>query len=211
MNSHAIVGIVRERPSGKPLEGLRVRAYDRDENTNDFVGEATTRADGGFEIAGDDAAFAEFVEDSPDVVLDIELPNGRTHRARRDLRWSAGKPLPVPAIDVPAEIVEAPRESERGKGKKEKGTGKHDKGEGKKDDDAEHHKHRRDCMRNPPHEDTHVPHAYTSRISRRFSDGEVSLGVAFGLRKPVRRRGRLPVDPLRHEPFDPQVLLAFAF
>jgi hypothetical protein len=43
MNSHAIVGIVRERPSGKPLEGLRVRAYDRDENTNDFVGEATTR------------------------------------------------------------------------------------------------------------------------------------------------------------------------
>ena len=26
-------------------------------------------------------------------------------------------------------------------------------------DDAEHHKHRRDCMRNPTHEDTHVPHA----------------------------------------------------
>ena len=218
MNFHPVVGSVRERPSGKPLEGLRVRAYDRDEHTNDFIGEATTTADGGFEIAGDGSAFAEFVEDSPDVVIDVGLPNGRTHSARRDLRWSAGKLLPVPAIEIPAEIVNAPPESELGKGKKGKGRDKQDKGEGKKDehdheqgkgddhdhppvrcgwcghshsrhdpchhakpsercrdiylkiekipayspvapDDAEHHKHRRDCMRNPPHEDTHVPHA----------------------------------------------------
>ena len=130
----AIVGLVRHQPSGKPIPGARVRAYDRDDQTNDLIGEAVTAAEGGFEIAGDDAAFAEFVEDSPDVVIDVELPNGRTLSARRDLRWSAGKLLPVAAIDVPAEIVEAPREPERGKGKKEKGRDKHEKGEGKKEE-----------------------------------------------------------------------------
>src|SRR5512145_1887666 len=111
MKMPAIVGTVREHPSRKPIAGARVRAYDRDDETNDFIGEAVTTADGGFEIAGDDAAFAEFVEDSPDVVTDVELSNGRTYSARRDLRWIAGKLLPVSAIDVPTEIVEALRES----------------------------------------------------------------------------------------------------
>ena len=236
----AIVGLVRHQPSGKPIPGARVRAYDRDDQTNDLIGEAVTAAEGGFEIAGDDAAFAEFVDDSPDVVIDVELPNGRTLSARRDLRWSAGKLLPVAGIDVPAEIVEAPREPERGKGKKEKGRDKHDKGEGKKEehdhdhgndddhdhppvrcgwcghshgrhdpchhpkppercrdvylkieripayspvapDDAEHHKHRRDCMRNPLHEDTHIPHA---EVEQRKLDAVVYreyLDAAFSI------------------------------
>ncbi len=96
----AIVGLVRHQPSGKPIPGARVRAYDRDDQTNDLIGEAVTAAEGGFEIAGDDAAFAEFVDDSPDVVIDVELPNGRTLSARRDLRWSAGKLLPVAGIET---------------------------------------------------------------------------------------------------------------
>ena len=66
-----------------------------------------TTAAGAFEIGGDDAAFAEFVEDSPDLVIDVELPNGRRHSSRRDLRWSAGPLLPLSAIDVPTERVEA--------------------------------------------------------------------------------------------------------
>ena len=54
MKVDAIVGFVRERPSGKPIPGARVRAYDRDAQTNHLVGEAVTAADGRFEIARDD-------------------------------------------------------------------------------------------------------------------------------------------------------------
>src|SRR5688572_14611864 len=105
MNIHRIVGLVRERASGTPIAGARVRAYDRDEYADDVIGEAVTEADGRFELESHDDASADFVEDSPDVVLDIRLPNGATHSARRDLRWSAGKLLPI-AIDVPDEILE---------------------------------------------------------------------------------------------------------
>jgi len=96
MKVDAIVGFVRERPSGKPIPDARVRAYDRDAQTNDLIGEAATAADGRFEIARDTAAFAEFIEDSPDVVFDVQPRGGGGHSARRDLRWSAGKLLPVP-------------------------------------------------------------------------------------------------------------------
>src|SRR3970282_128919 len=100
MKTQPIVGFVREQSTGKPIAGARVRAWDRDDYVDDLVGEAETAADGRFEIAGEDLAFAEFVEDSPDVVIDVALPNGAVHTARRDLRWSAGKLLPV-TIDVP--------------------------------------------------------------------------------------------------------------
>ena len=218
---NAIAGLVRDRSSGKPIAGARVRAYDRDTQTNNLVGEAVTAADGRFAITRDTAAFAEFVEDSPDVVFDVEPPNGGRHTARRDLRWGAAQLLPVATIDVPAaEVREAKRKdknhhadhgdsdhdhNERDHEHGEDDNHDHDHGEddhehppvrcgwcghshGRHDachtpkppdrcrdiylkieripayspvapDDAEHHKHRRDCMRNPTHEDTHVPHA----------------------------------------------------
>lgn len=209
MNIHAIVGILREKASSKPIAHAQVRAYERDVYVDDQIGEAMTAADGRFEIAGGDGAFVNFVEDSPDVVIDVQLPNGTIYSARRDLCWSAGKLLPI-IIEVPGEVLEAPGRSGHGsdkskgkkKGRKDDSEHGHDAGHehppvrcgwcghphGRHDqchaptlpdrcrdiylkvekipgysplapDDAEHHKHRRDCMRNPTHEDTHIPHA----------------------------------------------------
>src|SRR5687767_10085416 len=120
MNVPAIVGLLREQPSKQPVAGARVRAYDRDDSTNDLIGEAVTDTDGRFTIVTEDPAFPDFIEDSPDVVLEIELPKGRTHGARRDLRWSAGALLPVTDIELPVEALEAPREPGTGKKEKEK-------------------------------------------------------------------------------------------
>ncbi|MEH2537196.1 MULTISPECIES: hypothetical protein [unclassified Bradyrhizobium] len=118
MNIQAIVGHVREQASGKPIARAQVCAYDRDDYVDDLIGEAATADDGRFEIAGGDDTFADFVEDSPDVVIDVRLPNGAVHSARRDLRWSAGKLLPIAAIDVPGEVLEAPKGSGHGTEKK---------------------------------------------------------------------------------------------
>jgi len=94
-----------EETSQKTIAHAQVSAYDRDDYIDDLIGEAATGTDGRFEITGDHYAFADFIEDSPDVVIDVQLPNGVVYRARRDLRWSAGKLLPI-AIDVPSETLE---------------------------------------------------------------------------------------------------------
>jgi FtsP/CotA-like multicopper oxidase with cupredoxin domain len=220
MTIHAIVGFVRERLSRKPVARAKVLAYDRDSYVNDPVGETVTAADGRFEISSGERAFTDFVEDSPDVVIDIELPSGAIHTARCDLRWSAGTLLPLVTIDLPGEVHEGRNGFEYGPdhshgdngghshGRGDNGNG-HNHGDGDDDhdhdgppvrcgwcghsherhdpchepkapdrcrdiylkiekipayspvapDDAEHHKHRRDCMRNPTHEDTHIPPA----------------------------------------------------
>jgi plastocyanin len=268
MKMPAIRGIVRQQPSGQPIAKVRVRAYDRDDQTNDLVGQGITAEDGGFEIAGEDAAFAEFVEDGADVVIDVELPDGRTHSARRDLRWNAGQLLPVSTIDVSVGLLDAGGESEHVPGEM-KGGDAHGHGEGKKDDhdhehdhgnghdhssvrcgwcgrchgrrdpchrpkppercrdiylkiekipayspvapdDAEHHKHRRDCMRNPPHEDTQVPHAeveqrkldavvYREYLDPAFSIPNTAPIVAADINEPRYDR-RVPGAVLYAEP-----------
>ena len=156
MNVHAIAGLVRDRSSGKPIAGARVRAYDRDTQTNNLVGEAVTAADGRFAIARDTAAFAEFVEDSPDVVFDVEPPNGGRYTARRDLRWGAAQLLPVATIDVPAaEVREAQRKDQK---KNHADHGDHDDDHDHSDhDDHEHgeddnhdHDHGEDDHEHPP-------------------------------------------------------------
>jgi FtsP/CotA-like multicopper oxidase with cupredoxin domain len=235
MNIYAIVGLVREHGSSKPIAGAQVRAFDRDEYVDDLMGESITGADGRFEIGAGSDAFGDFIEDSPDVVIDVRLAKGAAYSVRCDLRWRAGRLLPLD-VDVPGDVLEARDGSGNGtveksanaESKKDKGKNPpaHAHGEGASDDhghshgdsddhghdsgagddhapvscgwcghshgrherchvpkppdrcrdiylkiekiaayspvapdDAEHHKHRRDCMRNPTHEDTHIPHA----------------------------------------------------
>ena len=114
MNVHLIVGRVRDQATGKPIARARVCAYDRDDYVDDLIGEAVTADDGRFEIAGADYdAFADFVEDSPDVVIDVQLANGAIYSSRRDLRWTAGKLLPLAPVDVPGDVLDAPKGSGR--------------------------------------------------------------------------------------------------
>lgn len=48
--AYRVLGCVVEAESGRPLAGLRVRAFDQDVSVDDYLGESCTDADGHFEI-----------------------------------------------------------------------------------------------------------------------------------------------------------------
>ena len=66
-----VIGTVVEQESGKPLEGLRVRAYDKDLVFDDDLGETTTDAAGRFEISYTDVQFRDLEETEPDLYLRV--------------------------------------------------------------------------------------------------------------------------------------------
>lgn len=74
--SYRVVGSVIEAESGRPLEGLRVRAYDDDLVIDDYLGEARTDADGRFEIQFTEPQFMDVHETIPDVYLHVFDPSG---------------------------------------------------------------------------------------------------------------------------------------
>lgn len=66
-----VIGTIVEQESGKPLEGLRVRAYDKDWVFDDDLGETTTDADGRFEISYTEVQYRDLEETQPDVYLRV--------------------------------------------------------------------------------------------------------------------------------------------
>lgn len=73
-NRFRISGVVQTKESGRALEGLRIAAFDQDLVKDDFLGEATTDADGRFEIRFTDAAFKDVLESQPDIYLCVFQP-----------------------------------------------------------------------------------------------------------------------------------------
>lgn len=71
-----VIGTVVEQESGKPLEGLRVRAYDKDLVFDDDLGETTTDAAGRFEISYTDVQFRDLEETEPDLYLRVYDASG---------------------------------------------------------------------------------------------------------------------------------------
>ena len=71
-----VVGTVVEQESGKPLEGLRVRAYDKDLVFDDDLGETTTDSGGRFEISYTDVQFRDLEETEPDLYLRVYDASG---------------------------------------------------------------------------------------------------------------------------------------
>ncbi len=70
-------GVIREKESGRPLEGLVVSAYDKDVVNDDYLGEAVTDASGSFEIRFTDADFKDAMESNPDLYLFVFVPGTR--------------------------------------------------------------------------------------------------------------------------------------
>jgi 5-hydroxyisourate hydrolase-like protein (transthyretin family) len=66
-----VIGKVVEEESGKPLAGLRVRAYDKDLVFDDDLGEATTDADGNFEIDYMEVQYRDLNETQPDIYVRV--------------------------------------------------------------------------------------------------------------------------------------------
>ena len=71
-----IVGKVVEQESGKPLAGLRVRAYDKDLVFDDDLGEAITDAGGEFDIDYMEAQYRDINETQPDVYVRVYDADG---------------------------------------------------------------------------------------------------------------------------------------
>ncbi|MFO0688015.1 MAG: hypothetical protein U0900_04865 [Myxococcota bacterium] len=66
-----VSGTVVEAESGRPLEGLRVRAFDKDLLFDDDLGQAATDASGRFEIRFTESQFRDWNETAPDLYLRI--------------------------------------------------------------------------------------------------------------------------------------------
>jgi Transthyretin-like family len=72
-----VVGTVVEEESGRPLEGLVVRAYDKDILFDDKLGSVATNAKGEFELAYTETQFRDFNETQPDLYLKVFDASGR--------------------------------------------------------------------------------------------------------------------------------------
>ncbi|MBW2391386.1 MAG: GAF domain-containing protein, partial [Deltaproteobacteria bacterium] len=88
----AIVGVLSETGSSRPLEGLVVRAFDKDLVFDDDLGDARTDSDGRFEIRFTDEFFADVGEKHPDIYLKIFDVDGARQlvSTERSVRWNAG-------------------------------------------------------------------------------------------------------------------------
>lgn len=169
-----IQGRVRDPAQGKGLEGLWVKAYDRDGFFDDLLGSAYTGPDGSFEILCESDDFRDFFEQRPDVYLHIYTPGDehslprRVYTSAEPMTWS-GSRLKACEVEIPEEKVHPRRPISRCRDiylKIEKLPAYSPVAP----DDAEHDRYRRDCMRNPGHEDTRIPE---NEVDRRRLDALV--------------------------------------
>src|SRR5262245_23126112 len=86
-----LYGSVVEEESGRPLEGLLVRAYDQDLIVDDHLGDTHTDAEGRFQIEYSEAQFRDFNETLPDLYLRIFDASGKRllHSTERQVRRNA--------------------------------------------------------------------------------------------------------------------------
>jgi hypothetical protein len=72
-----IYGTVVEDESGRPVEGLVVRAYDKDLIRDDHLGDTQTDAKGAFAIEYSEVQYRDLNETLPDLYLRIFDPSGK--------------------------------------------------------------------------------------------------------------------------------------
>ncbi len=87
-----VAGVVRELESGRPLAGLVVRGFDKDLLSDDYLGSATTDAEGRYEISFGVEAFRDLFERRPDLYVRVFDAAGQLLHSTEDaVRWDAGK------------------------------------------------------------------------------------------------------------------------
>jgi hypothetical protein len=86
-----LYGTVTEEESGRPLEGLLVRAYDQDLAFDDHLGDTHTNEAGRFEIHYSEVQYRDLNETLPDLYLRIFDPSGKRllHTTQHEVRSNA--------------------------------------------------------------------------------------------------------------------------
>jgi hypothetical protein len=102
----SIDGTVTERPSGAPLPGLFVKAFDKDLLFDDLLGSDVSNARGRFRIVTELRDFTDILDKRPDLYFRVYRSDRRTlvHTTERAVRWSAG-PFSDVAIQIPWESL----------------------------------------------------------------------------------------------------------
>ncbi len=87
-----ITGSVSEKESGLAVEGLMIRAYDKDMLYDDLLGNANTDEQGKFEIVYSKKDFSELFETKPDIYLSLYAPPCKFLMNTRDsVCWNASE------------------------------------------------------------------------------------------------------------------------
>lgn len=68
---YRVYGSVVEEESGRPLEGLVIRAYDEDIVVDDHLGDTCSDVSGRFEITFTEVQFMDFHETRPDLYVRV--------------------------------------------------------------------------------------------------------------------------------------------
>jgi outer membrane protein assembly factor BamB len=91
-DTYRIRGTVVEEDTGRPLPGLKVRAYDKDKLYSDLLGTATTDESGSFELTYTGEEFRELFEKQPDIYLEVYDASGERllYTSEESVRWGAG-------------------------------------------------------------------------------------------------------------------------
>ena len=106
-----VFGLIKEKESGEPLQGLFVCAYDKDVIRSDLLGKAFTGPDGKFTIEYESKDFQELLDKNPDIYLNIyrgadaEVMDQR----RVKLIFSTKKNIRISASSMEKFYIEIPR------------------------------------------------------------------------------------------------------
>ena len=86
---YRIYGRITSDDDGRPLEGLLVRAFDRDVAFDDDLGSARSDANGEFAIQFTELDFRDVVETRPDIYLRVFDGQAELISTRGKTRWNA--------------------------------------------------------------------------------------------------------------------------
>jgi len=103
-----VTGRVYVQETGQGLEGMHVKAVDKDLFFDDVLGTAVTDSDGRYEVTYEKKDFSELFERKPDLYIVVRDPKSRriVYSSEDHVRWDAGAHESID-VPIPQSAVEA--------------------------------------------------------------------------------------------------------
>jgi hypothetical protein len=109
-----VLGLIKEKESGKPLSGLYVVVYDKDFLRDDLLGKTKTGSDGKFEIEYDSTDFKEPLEKNPDIFLNVFNKDPSKTKSRIKPIYTTRKSIRYSASSSEKYYIEIPKRKLQG-------------------------------------------------------------------------------------------------